>query len=53
MCGLSVVCDSAGGSDEEHQWDPSAIPLHAARPLPELLQVRGGGGAGEPRQLHP
>lgn len=36
---VSVVCFS-GGSHEKHQQYSSAIPLHAARPLPQLYQVK-------------
>lgn len=39
------LLDSPGGSHEEHQRDPPAVPLHAARPLPELHQVSSGGAA--------
>lgn len=40
--GKTFFCDCAGGSDEEHQRAPSAVPLHTPRPLPELHQVSGG-----------
>lgn len=30
----------SGGSHEKHQQHPSALPLHAARSLPQLHQVR-------------
>lgn len=33
----------SGGPHEEHQQHSSALPLHAARPLPQLHQVSSGG----------
>lgn len=42
-----TVCDMSyffsGGSHEKHQQHPSALPLHAARSLPQLHQVRSAG----------